>query len=146
MHCEVFLYIQSLIKGCSSVWLRDQRSCFSTMSSVRKRLKLSPAKQQHASSSSGVGPAPLSSDDVLLLPPAAPCQAEEGEEEGYLLVEEDTTDSSLIITMGNTNMMVFLSSHSTLINYWLFKLVLSKNMKTFYKYYCTFLYFIMLQT
>ncbi|XP_043994871.1 GON-4-like protein isoform X1 [Gambusia affinis] len=69
------------------------------MSSVRKRLKLSPAKQQHASSSSGVGPAPLSSDDGLLLPPAAPCQAEEEEEEGYLLVEEDTTDSSLIITM-----------------------------------------------
>ncbi|XP_054878476.1 GON-4-like protein [Poeciliopsis prolifica] len=69
------------------------------MSSVRKRLKLSPAKQQLASSSFGVAPAPLSPDDGTLLPPPAPCQAEEEEEEGYLLVEEDTTDSSLIITM-----------------------------------------------
>lgn len=92
-------------------WKRhDQRSCFSTMNSVCKRLKLSPNKPQDASSSttsSSVGPAELSSGDAVLLPPPAPPRAapgaraveEEEEEEGYLLVEEDTTDSSLVITM-----------------------------------------------
>ncbi|MED6268062.1 hypothetical protein CHARACLAT_018468, partial [Characodon lateralis] len=95
--------------SCGGASLRSwkkqgQRSCFSTMSSVRKRLKLSPTQQQHAyssTSSSSVGAPQLSSGDAVVLPlQAAPgAGAEEEEEEGYLLVEEDTTDSSLIITM-----------------------------------------------
>ncbi|KAM4725905.1 GON-4-like protein [Anableps anableps] len=71
------------------------------MNSVRKRLKLSPTKPQHASSSPRAGPARISCEDagLLLPPPAASGARAEEEEEGYLLVEEDTTDSSLIITM-----------------------------------------------
>ncbi|KAM7373712.1 hypothetical protein PAMP_008546 [Pampus punctatissimus] len=101
-------------------WL-GQRSCFSTMNSVCKCLKLAPSKTQTAVTNSDainlVDPGarnvrtPCSSlqaashEALLLPPPAAPADAgTEDKEEGYLLVEEDTTDSSLVITMEDSQL------------------------------------------
>lgn len=80
------------------------------MNPVRKRLKLSPSKLQHAVSSisttQNVTSSKFVSHDALLAPHAAsvgPRDEQEEEEETYLFVEEDTTDSSLVITMGITH-------------------------------------------
>lgn len=83
-----------------------QRSCFATMNSDPKRVKLSTSIPVPATTSAR--PLQLVSHDALL-----------HEEEGYLLVEEDTTDSSLIITMGNTcthRVSVVLGGPGSLIN------------------------------
>uniref|UniRef100_A0A8P4KBN2 Si:dkey-27c15.3 n=1 Tax=Dicentrarchus labrax TaxID=13489 RepID=A0A8P4KBN2_DICLA len=93
-----------------------QRSCFSRMNPVRKRLRLSPSRTAVRNDTSSTaqslrppcsGPQLLSHDASLLPPPAAPAGVgaqEEEEEEGYLLVQEDTTDSSLIITMAQVSL------------------------------------------
>ncbi|XP_029918856.1 GON-4-like protein isoform X2 [Myripristis murdjan] len=83
-----------LLKGH---YTKTERSCFSTMNSARKRLRLSPSK-------SGRTHPPAATTHDALLPTteaegALQEEEEEEEEEGYLLVEEDTTDSSLVITM-----------------------------------------------
>uniref|UniRef100_A0A8P4GR28 CASP8-associated protein 2 n=1 Tax=Dicentrarchus labrax TaxID=13489 RepID=A0A8P4GR28_DICLA len=97
---------------------RSERSCFSRMNPVRKRLRLSPSRTAVRNDTSSTaqslrppcsGPQLLSHDASLLPPPAAPAGVgaqEEEEEEGYLLVQEDTTDSSLIITMEDSQVEV----------------------------------------
>ncbi|KAM6899971.1 GON-4-like protein [Xenentodon cancila] len=82
------------------------------MNLVRKRLKLSPSKLQHALSSTSsvntaqnVASSKFISHDAFLPLPAVPAgPRDEQEEESYLFVEEDTTHSSLIITMEDSQM------------------------------------------
>uniref|UniRef100_A0A3Q2WTL1 Uncharacterized protein n=1 Tax=Haplochromis burtoni TaxID=8153 RepID=A0A3Q2WTL1_HAPBU len=71
-----------------------QRSCFCTMNSGRKCLKLSLS-----------GPAPAVTATTLLQFAShdALLQEKEEEQQRYQLAEEDTTDSRLVITMGNAH-------------------------------------------
>lgn len=70
-----------------------QRSCFCTMNSGRKCLKLSLS-----------GPAPAVTATTLLQFASHDALLQEKEEEQrYQLAEEDTTDSRLVITMGNAH-------------------------------------------